>query len=113
MEVYNDAMSRLGYIAKGENGIPGRRYFRKGSDWHHTHHIHMYQISHPEITRHLDFRDYLIAHLETAEAYSRLKEKLAQIYHRDTVRYTNSKTEFVRSVEKKAAVWRNDQKQVL
>lgn len=38
---YNKEMGRLGYIPKGENGIPGRRYFQKGGD-NRTHHVHMY-----------------------------------------------------------------------
>ncbi len=58
----NDAMAKLGYIHKGEHGIPGRRYFRKGSDQYHTHHIHVYQIGSPEIAHHLLFRDYLGSH---------------------------------------------------
>ena len=45
----NDGMPELGYIHKGEHGIPGRRYFRKGSDDDHTHHIHVYQIANPNI----------------------------------------------------------------
>ena len=36
-------MAESGYLYKGENGIPGRRYFRKGSDERHTHHIHIYR----------------------------------------------------------------------
>lgn len=31
VEAVNDAMSAAGYEVKGENGIPGRRYFRKGA----------------------------------------------------------------------------------
>jgi GrpB-like predicted nucleotidyltransferase (UPF0157 family)/RimJ/RimL family protein N-acetyltransferase len=105
VDAVNSAMNRLGYIAKGENGIDGRRYFRKGSDIHHTHHIHTYQIGHPEIVRHIQFRDYLIAFPETAQAYSQLKEELAQKYLTDPPRYTNSKTDFIQAVEEKAAIW--------
>ena len=106
---YNAAMQQLGYMAKGENGIDGRRYFRKGSDTHHTHHIHTYQTGHPEIGRHLNFRDYLIAHPQVAQAYSRLKEELAHKYKTEPPRYTNNKSDFIRDVEQKAAVWRRRQ----
>jgi predicted acetyltransferase len=102
-------MSQLGYIAKGENGIDGRRYFRKGSDIHHSHHIHTYQDGHPEVVRHLNFRDYLIAHPDVAQAYSRLKEELARKYVTSPPNYTNSKTDFIRDVAGKAVVWRNHQ----
>jgi GrpB-like predicted nucleotidyltransferase (UPF0157 family)/RimJ/RimL family protein N-acetyltransferase len=109
VDSYNEAMQQLGYIAKGEHGIDGRRYFRKGSDFHHTHHIHTYQTGHPEVARHLNFRDYLIAHPQVAQAYSRLKEELARKYVTEPPRYTNSKTKFIRAVEKKAVVWRSQQ----
>jgi GrpB-like predicted nucleotidyltransferase (UPF0157 family)/RimJ/RimL family protein N-acetyltransferase len=105
----NQAMNQLGYIAKGENGIDGRRYFRKGSDAHHSHHVHTFQDAHPEIARHLNFRDYLIAHPDVAQAYSRLKEELARKYESDPPLYTDSKTDFIHSVDKKAAVWRSHQ----
>jgi GrpB-like predicted nucleotidyltransferase (UPF0157 family) len=98
VDAYNPAMAAMGYIAKGENGIPGRRYFRKGSDSHHTHHVHVFQTGHPEITRHLNFRDYLIAHPETAQAYSKLKMQLAQKYREEPALYTNAKTAFIQRV---------------
>ncbi|MCA9977962.1 MAG: GrpB family protein, partial [Anaerolineales bacterium] len=107
VDTINETMGQLGYIAKGENGIDGRRYFRKGSDAVHTHHIHTFQDGHPEIARHLSFRDYLIAHPIVAQAYSRLKEDLAQRYKTEPPHYTNSKTDFIHEVDQKAAVWRN------
>lgn len=103
------SMAVLGYISKGENGIPGRHYFRKGSDEHHTHHIHVYGENHPEIARHLDFRDYLRHHPDAAAAYSQLKETLAQQYVADVSQYTNSKTAFIREIESKARLWRQEQ----
>jgi GrpB-like predicted nucleotidyltransferase (UPF0157 family)/GNAT superfamily N-acetyltransferase len=106
---YNAAMIGLGYIAKGENGINGRRYFRKGRDANHTHHIHAFQEGHPEITRHLNFRDYLIAHPDVAQAYSRLKEDLARKYISNPPLYSDSKTDFIGNVDEKAAVWRSHQ----
>lgn len=107
VDEFNTAMSELGYIAKGENGIDGRRYFRRGSDVHHTHHIHVFQTGHPEIERHLSFRDYLIAHPPVAQAYSRLKETLARQYQMDVGRYTASKSDFIQKVDEQAAVWRS------
>src|SRR4026208_1475727 len=55
-----DAMRQLGYEYRGESGLAGRHYFRKGSP--HTHHVHMFAAGHPEAGRHLRFRDYLRAH---------------------------------------------------
>ncbi|MCP4423631.1 MAG: GrpB family protein [Chloroflexi bacterium] len=106
VDAYNAAMNELGYIAKGENGIPGRRYFRRGSDIHHTHHIHVYQTGYPEIARHLDFRDYLIANPSVAQAYGRLKEELSRRYYADPPGYTSSKNDFIEAAMGEAAVWR-------
>ena len=53
-------MSKLGYIAKGEFGIEGRRFFLKGV-YDRTHHMHIFESGSPEVDRHLNFRDYMIA----------------------------------------------------
>lgn len=62
IDAYNTVMIALGYDPRGENGIPGRRYFGKGSADVHSHHLHAFQIGHQQIARHLDFRDFLRAH---------------------------------------------------
>ena len=46
-------LGRCGYEARGEQGIPGRRYFRKGSPGNHTHHLHIYRQGDGNIGRHL------------------------------------------------------------
>ena len=102
-------MAALGYISKGENGIPGRHYFRRGSDEHHTHHIHVYAENHPEIVRHLNFRDYLRHHPSDAAAYSQLKKQLAQQHYSDPAAYTHKKTTFIREIDSKARLWHQKQ----
>ncbi|VAW41548.1 Uncharacterised protein family UPF0157 (COG2320), partial [hydrothermal vent metagenome] len=109
VDEYIKPMAAMGYICKGENGIAGRRYFRKGSDVHHTYHIHIYEEGHPEIGRHLNFRDYLRHHPQEAEVYSQLKEALAQQYFSDPQSYTSSKTSFIGNVLKQARLWRAKQ----
>jgi GrpB-like predicted nucleotidyltransferase (UPF0157 family) len=100
----NPHMAALGYIARGEHGIPGRRYFRKGSDAHHSHHIHVFQVGSPEIAKHLDFRDYLRAHPEAMAAYGRLKTTLATQYRTDPPAYTNAKADFIAEILRQTAV---------
>jgi GrpB-like predicted nucleotidyltransferase (UPF0157 family) len=102
----NEEMIKEGYLPKGENGIPGRRYFIKGKDVTHKHHIHMFQTGNPEIKRHLHFRDYLSTHPEEAQAYGRLKEGLAQRFPEDGLSYTIGKDEFIKKVDNKAKTWR-------
>jgi GrpB-like predicted nucleotidyltransferase (UPF0157 family) len=108
IDAFNVAMSGLGYLPRGEFGIAGRRYFIKGDEIHRTHHIHMYQTGHPDIARHLDFRDYLIAHPEDAQEYSRLKEDLARRYPTDAASYVAGKDGLVKELDRKAKAWREN-----
>lgn len=96
----------LGYEAMGEFGLPGRRYFRKYKTPEiRTHHVHMYQVGSSEITRHLAFRDYMIAHPEAAQQYSELKRKLASKYPQDIEAYMDGKDQFVKEMTQKALAW--------
>ncbi|MGG0668811.1 GrpB family protein [Sporosarcina koreensis] len=104
IDQYNASMSVIGYEAKGENGIPGRRYFQKGGD-DRTHHVHIYENGSPEIDRHLAFRDFLRAHPEKAKAYGDLKEKLAQQFPYDIESYIKGKEQLASEIEREAIVW--------
>ena len=106
IDAFNGKMSQLGYLPKGENGIPGRRFFIKGNEENRTHHIHFYRSGHPEVERHLDFRDYMIAHPYEAYAYSQLKIMLAQEFPTDIDGYNTGKTQFIKEVDRKAKIWR-------
>ena len=103
IDSHNQALFSLGYEARGENGIPGRRYFFKSSTENHTHHLHAFEVGHPEITRHLDFRDYLRIHPEEAQAYSQLKQELAKKFWHDSIAYTDGKSEFIHRIDRQAA----------
>jgi GrpB-like predicted nucleotidyltransferase (UPF0157 family) len=99
---FNTEMIRQGYRPQGEFGIPGRRFFIKGPDDARTHHIHVFQTGHPEVQRHLDFRDYMVTHPEEAQAYSRLKETLAQRFPEDIEGYVAGKDGFIKDIDRKA-----------
>jgi GrpB-like predicted nucleotidyltransferase (UPF0157 family) len=96
----------LDYRPRGEMGIPGRRYFSKSANGPRTHHAHFFQIGDSNIDRHLNFRDYLVAHPAVAREYERLKESLAAKFPMDSPAYSNAKTEFVQEIERTAAEWR-------
>ena len=98
----NEQMIAGGYEPRGENGIPGRRYFVWRTGNTHTHHLHVFQRGHAEIERHLLFRDYLLAHPAQAQAYSRLKEQLAVTFREDPEGYTDGKSDFIREVDVQA-----------
>ncbi len=102
VESFNPAMIQLGYEPKGENGIPGRRYFVKGGDANRTHHVHIYEPSNPEVIRHLCFRDYLMAHAEEARQYAAMKITLAQQYPHDILGYMADKDSLIKETLQKA-----------
>ncbi|MBO0438821.1 GrpB family protein [Candidatus Enterococcus ikei] len=104
---YNHAMEQLGYNCLGENGMFKRRFFIKGGD-QRSHHIHVFQIGNPEIDRHLAFRDFLNNHREDAEAYSRLKSKLAEQFPYDIQAYIDGKDAFIKAIDRKAIVWKKE-----
>ena len=99
-------MQVLGYESLGEFGIPGRRYFRKndGSGMR-THQIHAFVHQSPHIGRHLAFRNYLMAHPDTAQEYSELKRRLVQTCNGDFEAYMDGKHAFIKDVEMKALKW--------
>jgi len=56
----------------------------------------------------LYFRDYLIAHKETANEYGKLKLSLLKQYEHDRDGYTNAKTQFVQKYSKLARMEMKD-----
>lgn len=63
-----------------------------------VYHIH---VRYPGDWDELYFRDYLIAHPETATEYAALKHCLLKDYEHDRNGYTKAKTEFIRNVTEK------------
>jgi GrpB-like predicted nucleotidyltransferase (UPF0157 family) len=108
LDTHAGRLAALGYEAKGEFGIRGRRYFRKNApDGTRTHQLHAFAAGSPEIRRHLDFRDYLRAFPAVAAEYAALKQRLAERCGGDMQAYGEGKTEFIRAVEQRAAAWRS------
>ena len=95
----------MGYEAKGEFGIPGRRYFRKGRS-QRTHQIHTFKTGDHNIFRHLAFRDYLSRHPDARREYQELKIKLAMDCNDDLDFYCDGKDTFVKHHEARAIEWK-------
>ena len=104
---YDKDMTKIGYIPKGEFGIPGRRFYVKG-EIDRTHHIHAFNENSYEVKRHLAFRDYLIANPKIADEYGSLKKQIAQKCNDDIDKYCDLKSDFVKYHEQKAIKWRDD-----
>ena len=104
LDGYDAAMKAIGYVPKGEFGIPGRRFYLKGL-YDRTHHVHSFNRGTTDVFRHLAFKDYLIAHPDIAGEYGALKAKLADMCNNDNDTYCDGKTGFVQEHEKKALAW--------
>lgn len=90
----------LGYVPRGEMGMPFRRFYNKGEP--RTYHLHIWEEGNPEIEKHLLFRDYLIAHEDTAKQYENLKLQLAKEFRNDRQNYTGSKDALIKQVIQKS-----------
>lgn len=98
VEAFAQDLNRIGYQDKGDGGVPGRRYFVKGTEAKRTHHLNFCELNSFFWRSHLAFRDYLEQHPEIAKEYSVLKRELADRFPNDRGAYTAGKEEFVRSV---------------
>jgi GrpB-like predicted nucleotidyltransferase (UPF0157 family) len=94
LDARESAMTALGYEARGENGIPGRRYYQRGGAVR-THHVHAFARGHENVGRHLAFRNYLRTHGEVADEYARLKKAAAAACGGDSEVYSAMKDGFV------------------
>jgi GrpB-like predicted nucleotidyltransferase (UPF0157 family) len=106
IEAFDEGMIRRGYVPEGENGIPGRRFYTRGSKEARTHHVHVYQVGSAEIERHIVFRDFMIAHPQVASAYGRIKAQLAERFPEDIDSYVEGKDAFVKEMERRAMAWK-------
>lgn len=99
------SFEKLGYIVKGEFGIPGRRFYLKGLI-DRTHHIHAFEQGSEGLIRHLAVRDYLTAHPKIAQEYGALKKELAKRYSSDNDGYCEGKSQFMQNLEQSALCWK-------
>lgn len=100
------SLETLGYEAKGEFGILGRRYFRlDDAAGRRTHQIHAFEAGSRNVIRHIAFRDYMRAHPSIAVEYGELKECLARDNPNDMEAYIDGKDAFVKEHERLALLW--------
>lgn len=70
-----------------------------------VHFTCIYQKGSSEIKRHLNFRDYMINHLEEARQYGQLKIHLCKQYPTGIDALQEGKKGFIHALDQKAAVW--------
>ena len=91
----------VGYEHRGENGLPGREFFRRGTP--RSYHIHLVTIDSALWRHHIAFRDRMRADPDLAAEYAALKIALARRFPLDRQAYMDGKDSFIRSVI--ADVW--------
>lgn len=88
-----EAMTALGFDARGEFGIPRRHYFHREDV-----HVHAYAVGEGQWQDQLDFRDYLRVDEAVRAEYAALKRELQQQYRFDPQEFSNQKSAFVAQV---------------
>ena len=96
-------LTRLGYEHRGERGVPGREFFRRGRP--RAYHLHLVEAGGPLWHEYLAFRDYLRAHAEAALRFAEVKRALAARFPRDREAYTNAKSPHVQEILRLATPW--------
>lgn len=86
-------LAALGYLYRGEYGLPGRHFFTKGSP--ESHYLHVVVAGSHHWDYWMLFRDFLLRRGDIAEEYSRLKLDLAQKYAKERDAYTKAKSQFI------------------
>ena len=90
------ALEAAGYLYRGEQGIPGRDFFRRGDP--RQYHVHLTSIDSAFWHDHRTFRDYLRSHPDAVAAYTALKHDLAAKHPSNREAYIDGKTAFVEEI---------------
>jgi GrpB-like predicted nucleotidyltransferase (UPF0157 family) len=97
---YVAALERAGYEHRGERGLPGREYFRRGEP--RAYHLHLVEEGGPLWRDYIAFRDYLRAHTEVAHELADLKRALAARFAHDRDAYLDAKGPHVLEILRRA-----------
>jgi GrpB-like predicted nucleotidyltransferase (UPF0157 family) len=97
---YVAALERVGYAHRGESGLPGREFFRRGQP--RAYHLHLVEEGGPLWSDYIVFRDYLRAHTEVAREFADLKRVLAARFAHDREAYTTAKGPQVQEILRQA-----------
>lgn len=105
LDAYRPVLERAGYRWRAEHGIPERRYLDRldAASSMKAAHVHAYSLGHPEIGRHLAFRNALLRSPDLRDAYAALKRALRDRDPSDRAGYQGGKATFIESVLQAAA----------
>lgn len=81
------------YVHRGDLGLPGREFLRRGEP--SAYHVHLVEVGGAHWLRMLRFRDRLRSSPELARQYADLKRSLARRFPRDREAYLAGKAPFI------------------
>jgi GrpB-like predicted nucleotidyltransferase (UPF0157 family) len=93
---YVGALAQAGYECRGERGVPGRLFFRRGQPV--AYHLHLVECGGPLWCDLLAFRDHFIANPDVARAFADVKRRLAERFPLDRDAYVDAKAVYVQQV---------------
>ena len=96
LPAYIAALQQAGYTHRGEQGVPGREFFRRGEP--RAYHVHLVEQGGPLWCDYLGFRDYLRGNARAAADFAAFKRALAQRFPRDRAAYIAAKSVRVREI---------------
>jgi GrpB-like predicted nucleotidyltransferase (UPF0157 family) len=107
VDAKRSALEALGYLWRGEDGIPGRRYcvLFAATPGRRVAQLHVYEADADDVARHLRFRDYLRAHAGEARAYEAVKLRAQVLHPQDVLAYNDAKAGWIRGCLERAAAW--------
>lgn len=107
LEAIREQLQQVGYLYKGDQGIPDRFAFRQSSTqtpltdiirhWQ-EHHLYVCIANSVAVQNHIVFRDALLQNQQLVEQYNQLKLNLVQQSGMTRALYNTSKTAFIIAV---------------
>lgn len=99
-----EPLEKLGYIYKGEFGLPGRHFFVMGEPA--TAHLHLVEHDSHFWRLNIFFRDLLRSDSSARDRYVRVKRELAELHAGERAAYTAGKDHIIKSLLAEAG-WRD------
>lgn len=89
-----DRLAAIGYVHRGDLGVPGREAFARPENTP-AHHLYACVSGNDGLRNHLAVRERLRSDSASAQAYSDLKKRLAARFADDISAYIDGKSEFL------------------
>jgi GrpB-like predicted nucleotidyltransferase (UPF0157 family) len=105
-------LEALGYLHRGDCGVPKREAFRSPSG-SAPHHLYLCASTSVALANHLAIRDYLRANSSVARAYGGLKQQLARDFADDRIGYVEAKTGFLVAILRQVGFAEDDLAEVV